>query len=310
MTILLTGATGVIGSVLLPLLARSHDVTVLARNPLLPNALCGDVTVPGLGLCAYEHTRLTDRLRLVVHAAALTDFRRAPEEYHRVNTLGTRHVTELAEHAGAALIHLSTAALDAPVRGTGTGDRMLLAYAASKRRAESVVREAGCPAVNVRVGGVLGDSVTGRIARPQAVHRLLRGLAAGRSPALGIPDDHWIDLLPQDVLARYLADLAEQALLGREFLAEPLWATAGPARLTLGELKSLCGWDAQGVGQVSGSREGAERPPTALAQILTSVFLPPSHPQLPTSLGTLVPSGEEMRAAVRANIRRVGALRG
>jgi len=102
MNILLTGATGKVGSRLAPRLAsRNHRVRALVRDP----ARAGGLTADGISLATGD---LLDRASLdaamrdvdaVVHCAAF--FRGAsPEQARAVNDLGTQHLAHAARAAG------------------------------------------------------------------------------------------------------------------------------------------------------------------------------------------------------------------
>ncbi|MFV0137547.1 SDR family oxidoreductase [Streptomyces sp. HMX87] len=138
MSILLTGATGFLGSrILRELLGKGGDepIVVLARGsserlrarteaavtwldaPPLPEGsldrlrfLSGDITLPDLGLSAGDRARAADGLTEIWHSAALLNLEGDPVPLHTSNVLGTRHVLEFADAApGAHLLHVSTA---------------------------------------------------------------------------------------------------------------------------------------------------------------------------------------------------------
>jgi thioester reductase-like protein len=75
--LLVTGATGVLGRALLPLL-RTHDVVALTHRAQLDArgvaTVRGDLTLPRLGLDEATYRRLAQRTTTIVHAAAVTDF--------------------------------------------------------------------------------------------------------------------------------------------------------------------------------------------------------------------------------------------
>ncbi|MGW8066332.1 SDR family oxidoreductase [Streptomyces ziwulingensis] len=148
MTVLLTGATGFLGSrLLLSLLTtRERDVTVLGRGAssalrsrVLDALECvappggvdagararlrcvsGDVGRPWLGLAPAVYGRLTEEADAIWHCAgdiALTGER---ERLFQTNVLGTQHLLRLAETAPPTcrLVHMSTVAV-AGARRTG-----------------------------------------------------------------------------------------------------------------------------------------------------------------------------------------------
>lgn len=101
MRIVVTGATGMLGQDLVPVLhARGHEVVALSRSAL-------DVTDPSAVRAALTQARPD----AVVHAAAYTrvdDAEADPETAWRVNAEGAGHVARAAREVGATLLHVST----------------------------------------------------------------------------------------------------------------------------------------------------------------------------------------------------------
>ncbi len=130
-TVLLTGATGRLGGVLLRHLLDATDLQVLAlvraaddgaaserlaaRTGSLPEsrmiALAGDLARPGLGLAEDRFTLLAERVDAVVHVAANLDMFAPYEALAPANVAGTRELLRLAFAAGAAFHHLSSSSV-------------------------------------------------------------------------------------------------------------------------------------------------------------------------------------------------------
>lgn len=144
-TILVTGASGFVGSYAVPaLLAAGHRVAALVRSPesgqvvldRLPEAdranvelRTGDVTRPGSLPAA-----LTD-VDGVLHLVAIPRDRKGGEELRLVNTEGTRAVVVAMRDAGVKrLVYMGA---------MGVTDDPDLHYASSKARAEALVAESG-----------------------------------------------------------------------------------------------------------------------------------------------------------------------
>jgi len=81
--ILITGATGLVGGLLLQQLASEYperSIYALVRNcaarTSVPNThlICGDITRPGLGLPADLYSLLCRTVNTIVHCAASTKF--------------------------------------------------------------------------------------------------------------------------------------------------------------------------------------------------------------------------------------------
>jgi UDP-glucose 4-epimerase len=120
MRILLTGATGKVGSRLVGrLLARDHRVTALARDPGRARELLGTAVSVTRGdlLEAESLARALEGIDAVIHCAAF--FRGASnEQAHATNGLGTRHLAEAARASGVArFLFASTGLVYGPDQG-------------------------------------------------------------------------------------------------------------------------------------------------------------------------------------------------
>ena len=235
-TVLLTGASGVLGTALLAELSACAWVTALIHRcpcPAADDQICGDLTAPGLGLDRETYRALARKVDAVVHCAAVTDFTSGPEAAHATNEAGTRAVAEFAADAGATLYHVSTAFVARHEltrsrlgRDRGTAGARPEDYLDSKRAAEDVVRSSGVPAVIIRPSIVIGDSRTGEISAFQGLHSILQMLMRGLMPLVPLPHGSLIDFVPQDVVARTIAALIFEGRREGE-----VWVTSGPEAL-------------------------------------------------------------------------------
>ncbi|EHN12995.1 UDP-glucose 4-epimerase [Patulibacter medicamentivorans] len=160
-SILLTGATGLVGSRLLPrLLDAGHDCRALVRGdaelPPGATAVRGDLADPDALSAAVEG------VDAVVHLAAL--FRTEDEDaIWRANRDGTRNLIAAvrAHAAGARLIMASTGNVydhDAPRPGRESDEcSPTAAYPASKIAAERLLRDSGLTWAILRLPFVYGD---------------------------------------------------------------------------------------------------------------------------------------------------------
>src|SRR5215831_5997976 len=230
-TVLLTGASGVVGRALLPRLGDLDVVCLVHRSPVSgPNVITalGDVAQPMLGLAEQSYVELAAKVDAVIHCAAITDFNRTDGSLEATNIAGTGHVAAFAAAADAVLYHVSTAFVHATA--DGERGRTAIGYASSKSAAEEVVRSSCIPHVILRPSVVIGDSVTGETAAFQGLHQVVAGMFAGMVPMIPFDPGWPIDFVPADVVADAIACVVENRVRHGEF-----WITAGERALRLDE---------------------------------------------------------------------------
>ena len=101
-TVLLTGASGVVGSALLQRLRVVEVVCLVHRTPVTGpgiRSVRGDVSAPQLGLDPATYARLATTVDAVVHCAAVTEFNRTDGSLEATNVTGTQHVVDFAARA-------------------------------------------------------------------------------------------------------------------------------------------------------------------------------------------------------------------
>ena len=202
MTVLVTGAAGLVGThVLEALRARGIGVRGLVRKhsravveSFGAEPVIGDVTD------AVSWDRAARNVDTIVHAAALVVTRDSFEEFTRVNVGGTRLALEAARRAGARLIHISSVAVygRTEVYGAGTGGvsedypfQPLPAadfYARTKRAAEQLVQHEAArgnlAAIAIRPNVIYGE-------RDRLfTNRLIANLKRGVVPQIGPGANH------------------------------------------------------------------------------------------------------------------------
>ncbi|MEU4345696.1 SDR family oxidoreductase [Nocardia sp. NPDC023852] len=228
-TILLTGASGVVGSAILECLPSDSVVALTHYRPVAVPAVRGNITRPRLGLSAAEYQNLTTRIDVVIHCAAAVNHTTNRRYLHNVNVCGVEQLLRFAADADARLVHVGTAFVARAGGGTPFD-----AYAESKAAGETLIRESGVPASIAQLSTVIGDSRTGRIARLQALHYLLGFALSGQLPFLPCEPGTHIDVIPQDIAAAALIALAYAHDTTGTF-----WITAGDAALPMTRIIDL-----------------------------------------------------------------------
>jgi nucleoside-diphosphate-sugar epimerase len=272
-TVLLTGASGVVGTALLPRLA-GHRVVALVHRRTPVGALAtvrGDMCQPLLGLAPEVYGELQDTVSVVVHCAATTDVGRGQVDHDRVNVGGTEEVLRFAAAAGARLVYVSTAYVCEGISEVAVASR----YEASKRMAEARVRESGVPAVVVRPSIVLGDSHSGEISEEQGLHLVVTGIVLGRVPVVPGESATYVDFVPQDHLASVVRRLVD--LPAGQWPSE-VWVTQGSAAMCTGEVVETSNRFA--------ARQGLTHKPARCVphDTIERLFLPVFLPALPARL--------------------------
>ncbi len=244
-TVLLTGATGFLGTQIARYLLEDKEVSILAlvrgqdaavaerrllRNwweyPELTKAVgsevkvvCGDVRQPKLGLNNQEYDSLAGKVTHIIHAAA--DWRLAPvEELRKTNVEGTEHVLELAktinQHGGLERFsHVSTAYVARSRTGTVAETDLtdaygfLTSYERSKYEGEQLVATAKkeLPVSVFRPPMIVGDSQTGAIKTFNTIYFPLRLYLTGKMRVMPVKRSLRINMAPVDYVAKAVVQL-------------------------------------------------------------------------------------------------------
>ena len=256
-TILITGATGLIGRAVLGDLLAAGDVrrvyalvrdlptwsTIAATLPdhgrsVVP--LLGDITRSGLGLHALVRSELAGSVTAIVHLAADTSFSQTLEHARAINTAGTAHLLELASALPRLrrFAYVSTAFVAGARTGrileqdNGTDAGWINAYEQSKYEAEALVRASGCDWVILRPSTVICDSPNGGITQINAIHRALRLYYHGLASMIPGTETSLVDVVHGEYVSRAIAGLALRESSARE----TYHLCAGAGALPLGEL--------------------------------------------------------------------------
>lgn len=271
-SVLLTGASGVIGSALLNELDDASVTCLVHRTPIRRSGVDhvrGDISRPRLGLTRAEFALLADRVDVVVHAAAMTDFTADESVTTDLNVNGTANVLEFAARADAPLYYVSTAFVQRASQLRDIGDcGGPSAYLRSKHAAEQLVSKSGIPAVVIRPSVVIGDSDSGQIAAFQGLHAIAGAMLKGVLPLVPLLPDALIDFVPQDYVADAIASLLRSGQQDGEY-----WLTAGDQALRASDMVDACMEVADSLGgSIDAPRLIA---PDAVDRLIRPVFIEP-----------------------------------
>jgi nucleoside-diphosphate-sugar epimerase len=238
-TVLLTGASGVVGQALRRALSHHRVISLMRRGgDGAGETLTGDLALARLGFSAAEYDRVAGEIDVIVHSAALTTWGLPDEQYEKVNVTGTRHVLQLSRRAGAPIHFISTCfihALSPRAPFALRHENVVRPYIASKLRAENLLRDSGHPVTIYRPTNLVGDSRTGASSQPQIVQAMSDWICRGRAPYIPSHPGNLVDIVPQDVLADAVRRAVDRDDVGADY-----WVTYGPAAMTIDEALEIC----------------------------------------------------------------------
>jgi thioester reductase-like protein len=254
-TYFVTGATGVVGSVVTEALLKDPSVRVrllirarddreleARRADLLRFwgderfevdgrvvAIRGDATLPGLGIASGAYLELAREVTHIVHCAAAVRMNLPLEEARRSAVTATRNVIDLARacREGLRKVEIVSTVGVGGRRPEALGERWLSeprefhnTYEQAKAEAEALVEQEianGLPAAVHRPSMVIGDSRTGKILRFQIFYHLAEFLTGRRTLGLfPAPGPTRLDLVPADYVGRAIAwSSTQRATAGR-----------------------------------------------------------------------------------------------
>ena len=242
-SVLITGATGAVGSELLRRLAAQPGTTVNVllrrgdeRHGEIASIVAGDISVVAGDLCAGPTldmapeavaylTRFTTH---IVHCGGSTSFTLPLSEARLANVEGTRNVLEFARCCPS----LESAAFFSTVyvsgRRSGTfveddegdgGFGFVNTYEQSKAEMETLVRAAmqELPILLLRLSTVVGDSRTGAVRGFNAIHHAIRLLYNGLAPMIPGDPGEKVDIVSSDFVADAALHLIENHPAGGVF---------------------------------------------------------------------------------------------
>jgi nucleoside-diphosphate-sugar epimerase len=278
-TILLTGASGVVGQSLLERMQPERVTCLVHRRGVNRPAreLPGDVSRPRLGLDRGAFDELARSIDVVVHSAALTDFQQPHSRMHEVNVAAVENVLELAERADAPLCHVSTAFVaqhrpdlepddfaKSQERGGAAG------YVASKVAGERVVRDSALPHAIMRPSIVMGDADTGRTSEFQGLHAFAGLMLQGNLPMVPVGPTTLADFVARDTVAATIVALVDSGQIDGEH-----YVSAGDRAPLATEMVAACAAVAKRLGLEIDSPRLVGR------EIIDRLFRPVFIPRLP-----------------------------
>ncbi|HVS51201.1 MAG TPA: thioester reductase domain-containing protein [Opitutaceae bacterium] len=242
--ILLTGATGFLGTFLLAELLRETAAEIFclvrAASPAkglarierarrhyeqpgeLPpgrvHAVCGDLLHPCFGLAEPDYVRLARTLDTVIHGAAAMNFYQAYETLRPANVGGTREILRFATHGRAKVLHYVSSAgvFDSPaysgqlVRESDEPEHCagsVTGYTQTKWVAERLVlaaRERGLPATIHRPPFITGHSETGVVDGDNLIVKMMAGCIQS---GVWLDEPEPVDFVPVDYVSRAVVRL-------------------------------------------------------------------------------------------------------
>lgn len=241
----ITGATGAVGSELVPELLKSPDVRVAllirAKDDLhmwerlnglkafwdLPDSLSsrimplkGDMTLPNLGLSPEDYAAVTSETTHIIHCAGIVRMNLSIEDARKSSVNSARNILDLArscrEHGMLHKVeYVSTVGVagrrDGILPETWITEKRDFhnTYEQAKAEAEDLVRqgiENGLPITVHRPSMVVGNSRTGKIIHFQVFYHLCEFLSGRRTFGF-LPDIRagMLDTVPVDYVAQVLA---------------------------------------------------------------------------------------------------------
>jgi nucleoside-diphosphate-sugar epimerase len=240
MTVLLTGASGVIGRAVAEELRDCHVIGLAHTEDSVPEAdevLHADLAQPLLGLGQRTWNDLARRVDVVIHSGALTVWGQPYARYQEINVGGTQRVVEFAAQAQAPVHLISTCfvrTLELGTQDTLSPGNVVEPYIRSKLAAERLVTGSGLPYSVFRPTNLVGDSRTGASSRPQIVQLMSEWFCRGKAPYFPAHPGNLIDVVSLDLTAMAIARAVENNAVGG-----PYWITSGQDAMTVAQTQAI-----------------------------------------------------------------------
>jgi nucleoside-diphosphate-sugar epimerase len=244
MPLLLTGATGLVGRLLLEQ-TQERSVIAISRQPVLlggkVRTVIGDLSDPGFSL-----PDTLPEVTEIIHCAAAVRFDLPLADARAINTIATGKLLDFARRQPRLrkFTHVST------VYVMGDDEGMLPeepyeassypnSYEQSKAEAEALVLKAGkdLPVQIVRLSSIAGNAQTGVVTQFNHLHQLLKLFPQQMLPIIPGHPDNPVDLIAEDWTVPALWHLHENAFRPGSIAN----LSAGPgASIRLADMLAVC----------------------------------------------------------------------
>ena len=225
MTILLSGATGFLGTELVKILSKNHDVYIISRNPDAQNKKYFKID-----LLNYSDDIISKmqsiKFDAFIHLAALYDLTSSEKSIYANNIIGTNNALEICKKLQIKFF-VQTSSIAAAINQIGNIDPDEInfskpfpdPYSKSKAFTESMLKnDSSIPfKLNLRLGVLVGNTHDGKINRidgpyftPQALNRIRSLITANpfSTPLPGSKNTR-LPLVPVDIAAQAIMTLVE-----------------------------------------------------------------------------------------------------
>lgn len=267
--VLLTGATGLLGTHLLRMMVSNKDLCIflLIRDSVKQGArdrgrnlvseiikrtgdhdaasrihiISGDIIKDGLGLGADDAHFLSANIHEIFHCAALTEFRKPLEEVRLFNVGGTKNIMDFSSRCSCLqkFHYISTAFIAGTFKGMfsecdlDVGQGFNNTYEQSKFEAELLVREYYNSRFHIaiyRPSIVVGEYATGETNNFNMFYQPFRSLSLGYFEKIPIDPETVLNLIPCDAAAKAIA------LLGAEVRNNCVFHIISPVNTPINDL--------------------------------------------------------------------------
>ncbi len=230
MTILVTGANGLLGQKLTSLLASDPDIMLIASARTMPVICPAGVMNVRLDVTSTQEVDdaiATIRPDVVIHTAAMTQVDQCEtdrEQCWRSNVTAVEYLVTACQRNKVHLIHLSTDFIFDGSHGPldeNENPHPISYYGESKLASEEVVRKCTSPWTIIRT--VLVYGITPNLSRSNIVIWVRKSLEEGKT--IQVVDDQW----RTPTLAE---DLAAGCALAAKLQAKGIYHISGPEMMT------------------------------------------------------------------------------